>query len=239
MSSQEDPGHQSINDLESALHHDAAKDAKQKLTRHLKYHTNLELRKSDIHGIGVFAITQLQKGTSVGDYNRQPSPYSIDYTETGISELPDNHVQKVIKSFILTNNNGAYPIPEHGLNCTLGVTFYINSCQDTDKEANVEFGNKRDKSGFTEIITTRTIEKDEELLLPYSIDISRRGMTTIDKEGNCHELPEDVVPCCRVCQDDLPMNSSKEVIDIGCNCRNNKRMCQGCAVKWFSRHTSP
>ena len=233
MSSQERPGH-SINDLQSALHHDAATDAKEKLTRNLQNH-NLELRKSDIHGVGVFAITQLQKGTALGDYNRTPCPSTIDFTGEEISKLP-NHVQNIVKSFILPSNNDVYSIPEHGLACTLGVTWYINSCQGTDKDANVEFGNKRDMSGFTEIITTRKIEKDEELLLPYSTEISRRGMTTIDNAGNCHELPEDVVPCCRVCQDDLPMNSSKEVVDIGCNCNNNKRMCQGCAVKWFTQH---
>ena len=187
ISSQERPGH-SINDLQSALHHDAATDAEEKLTCNLQNH-NLELRKSDMHGVGFFAITQLQKGIAIGNFNQKPCPSNIDFTREEISKLP-NHVQNIVKYFILPSNNDVYTIPEHRLKCSLGVTWYINS------------GNKSVLSGFTEIITTRTVEKDEELLLPYSTEISRRGR-------NCHELPEDVVPCCRVCQDDLPMNSSK------------------------------
>ena len=122
MSSQERPGHPSMNDLQSALHHDAAKDAKEKLTRNLQNH-NLELRKSDIYGVGVFAITQLQKGITIGNFNRKQCL-----------------VQNTVIFFILPSN-------------------------------------------------------------------------AIDNVGNCHELPEDVVPCCRVCQDDLPINSSKEVVE--------------------------
>ena len=58
---------------------------------------------------------------------------------------------KTIKSFIPPNTYGTYPIPYHGLACTFGTSWYVNSIEITGKVANVEFGNKKDESGYTKI----------------------------------------------------------------------------------------
>ena len=210
--------------------------AKERLRGNLLQH-NIELRQSDIEnaGVGVFAIRKISSGTAIAKFNGPPSARTIAFTEEEVSAL-DEDVQEIIRKFILPHN-GKYPIPKHGLSYALGVSWYINSCVGTDKSANVVFGNKRDESGYTEIVTTRAIEKGEELLLPYTHKNSKRCMTTIsivDGLERQHALPEAVVPCCRVCQEDLPVNKRESVIDIGCKCTNHNLMCQDCAVNWFT-----
>ncbi|KAL7482982.1 hypothetical protein ACHAW6_008636 [Cyclotella cf. meneghiniana] len=63
-------------------------------------------------------------------------------------------------------------------------------------------------------------------------------MTTIDSAGRRDDLPENILPCCRVCLTDFPVNARADVINIGCKCRESCMMCHGCAVKWFTTRIS-
>lgn len=209
---------------------------KEKLLRCLRSH-NVDLRASEVHGIGVFAMTDIPKGTHLFKFNGAPTSATTDLSPQELSTL-DEHVQFTVRKFFLPNSDGSFPIPAHGLSCALGLSFFMNSSHDTQHTANVEFGNKRDESGFTEIVTSRDIKRDEELLVPYRIENSMRGMSTIANGGDSLErrdpLPEDVLDSCRICMKDLPSAANPtDVVDIGCNCRNDSRMCRGCAQKWF------
>lgn len=174
---------------------------KEVLLRHLQNHHHVEIRPSEVDGVGVFALVDIPRpGTVLFRFNGEPSSRTVPLKRREVAGLPD-HVQTTLGKFILPGNNGVYHVPAHGLTCALGLGFYVNSCKGTNRVANVEFGNRIDDSGFVEIVTTRGIMKDEELLLPYECSNSMRGTSTIETE-NGHErlekLPEDASPFCRM-----------------------------------------
>ena len=59
-------------------------------------------------------------------------------------------------------------------------------------------------------------------------------MTTIGSVG-CHDnLPENILPCCRVCLTDFSVNARGDVANIGCKCQESCMMCHQCTVKWLT-----
>ncbi|KAL9185899.1 hypothetical protein ACHAXT_003676 [Thalassiosira profunda] len=142
---------------------------KESLLSNLESH-NAELRPSSIHGIGVFALALIPVGTKLFQFNGGPSSRTCGLAADEIGSLP-NHVQHILQKFILYNEeDGLYHVPEHGLSCALGVSYYLNSAEGAKHEPNVEFGRDLDSSGLAEIVATRDIGKDEELLLSYQVN---------------------------------------------------------------------
>jgi hypothetical protein len=59
-------------------------------------------------------------------------------------------------------------------------------------------------------------------------------MITIGSVG-CHDnLPENILPCCRVCLTDFSVNARGDVANIGCKCQESCMMCHQCTVKWLT-----
>jgi hypothetical protein len=154
---------------ESNLNPEALNEAiKFSLLKNLEDNSIVEIRPSDIDGVGVFANRLIPKGTILFQFNCNPTHETVDFTPAEIETLnPD--AQRIIIKFFL-NENGYYAIPKHGIACALGMSFYINSS--SQEKANVKFGTKIDLSGYREIIANRKICPNEELMLPYSLPSS-------------------------------------------------------------------
>ncbi|KAL7451491.1 hypothetical protein ACHAWC_003324 [Mediolabrus comicus] len=147
---------------------------KRQLLRNIDLNSCVEIRPSQIHGVGIFANRAIPKGTQVFKFNCKPTHKTVDCSQDEIdSLLPD--AQRMVKKFFLPRR-GCYPIPKHGIACALGLSFLVNSCEVEDVfdfNANLEFGDKKDFSGYLEIVAARKIDPDEELVLSYTFDRSR------------------------------------------------------------------
>ncbi len=146
-------------------------EEKEELIRNLSTH-NVRLGQSKIKGagIGVFAMTTIRKDTKLFQINGEPSGDTIILTKREIAKLPP-HVQTVVKAYLLPDEiTGFRHVPKNGLSFALGVSWYLNTADGTGMEPNVEFGDELDAFGFKDMITTRQIEKDEELLLSYDVN---------------------------------------------------------------------
>ena len=105
---------------------------KEELIRNLSTH-NVRLAQSKIEGagIGVFAMTTIRKGTKLFQMNGEElSGETISLTEREISQLPE-HVQTVVKAFLLPDDKGSRDVPKNGLSIALGVSFYLNTAKGT------------------------------------------------------------------------------------------------------------
>ena len=129
---------------------------------------NVAVKRSQIHGVGGIAVTNIPKNTKLFKFNGVAGAGIIDLPSHELRTLPD-HVQNMVKDLFVPNADGSYPIPKAGMNCALGISYFLNSAHGTAYEPNVEFGCKRDESGMAEIITTKDIEVGEELLLDYPL----------------------------------------------------------------------
>ncbi len=143
---------------------------KRQLLRNIDLNSCVEIRTSQLDGVGIFANREIPKGTQVFKFNCKPTLKTVDCSQEEIgSLLPD--AQRMVKKFFLPRN-GCYPIPKSGLACVLGLSFLVNSCG-VKAKANLKFGDKKDFSGYLEIVAARKIDPDEELCLPYKFDPSR------------------------------------------------------------------
>ena len=91
--------------------------------------------------------------------------------------------QEIVKKFFLQKEDGSYPVPKHGMACALGLSFYCNSSHSTGGQANIRFGDKKDLSGYLEIVADRDILPDEELLLSYEFPQSRRSPDNVSSSS--------------------------------------------------------
>ena len=88
----------------------------------LKEHVKTEIGISPVHGVGLFAIVDIEKGTEVFQkWNGETEIYSMTYGEA--LTLPKQILQVVLKSFannIVNNNSDIY------YRLTNGVNFLIS-----------------------------------------------------------------------------------------------------------------
>ena len=82
---------------------------KEKLLAHLREKTYCELRSSARHGVGVQAVVPIPAGVNPFETNGLPSKKTINLTDDEVDGLP-LHVQDMIRSFILVDKNGLYPV---------------------------------------------------------------------------------------------------------------------------------
>ena len=131
---------------------------------------NVELRPSKIHGVGVYALTRIGQGTVLFSFNGVPSSQSINLSSEDVKTLPD-YVQKSIQAVVLPNRDGSYPVPKHDVSCALELSWYLNSSHGTEYPSNDKFIDRRDASGYSQIVTTKDVEEGDELLLSYSEEL--------------------------------------------------------------------
>ncbi len=126
--------------------------------------TYCRLGVSSISGIGVIAIQDIAAGTNPFVY---PGSAALEYkviyiTEDELEELPET-VQKLVKDFIIKNEDDMYAIPENGMNA-LDITFYMNHSKTPNVEIVFDSACK-----YTTYKVMRRIKKGEELTIDYRV----------------------------------------------------------------------
>ncbi len=119
------------------------------IINNLKDKTYCKLGCSKIHGVGVFAIKKIPKGTRLFDEYEKLIWFEID--DNKLKEIDENVLEYLKKFYVKRNNK--YFITNKTLN-EMGLMFYINHSENP----NIEF--------FT-YCTMRDIDVDEELTLDY------------------------------------------------------------------------
>ncbi len=120
---------------------------------------------SEISGVGVVAIQDIPKNTNPFQY---PNKEFLDYNIVKVSReevktLPET-VQKLIKDFIIIDDNeNYYAIPENGLN-SMDITFYMNH----SNKPNIDIIFDK-KCKYVTFKTNKKIKIGEELLINYKI----------------------------------------------------------------------
>lgn len=130
---------------------------KQQLLKNLKENTYCRLGVSKIHGVGVFAILDIPKGTNpfIGSFNGD----GIVFTKKELEELP-KQVKKMIDDFFIPERD-TIELPASGLN-GIDISFYSNHSSTP---------NMKTDDGET-FITIRDIKEGEELTYSYIKDSS-------------------------------------------------------------------
>jgi len=130
------------------MHH-----AKKKIINRIKQ-TYCRLKRSKVHGIGIFAIKEIPKGIDPFIAEARPKWIKINKKEFGKMHK-ENH--KLLDDFFWFDKQGNGWVPECGIS-GMGVSFYSNH----SKKPNIK---RIDEDG--NFITLRKIKKDEELLVDY------------------------------------------------------------------------
>lgn len=128
---------------------------KSSLLSHLKHEVYCRLKPSKIHGIGIFAIKKIPKGTD--PFPHAPSHKSIVFKKEELKDL-DIEVKKIIHDLLVFEGDTVH-IPACGINC-LDVSFYINH-SDTP---NTGYSESKEN-----LIALRDIEAGEELTADYKL----------------------------------------------------------------------
>ena len=145
---------------------------KTRLLTHLNRDVHARLTESDLGGIGLRAIHNIEKHTDVFAINAERTVATCDNTEIHLTEDDLMKLHKDVEKYVrdtIAPVDGEYPVPEQGLNA-LDPSFFINATT-VQKKANVEFlGGMRDLRGLAPIRSTRLIKKGEELLMQAKLD---------------------------------------------------------------------
>src|SRR3989344_7395146 len=116
------------------------------------------LQKSNISGVGVFAIRNIKKGTNPFNGKRVVTYTSVPlHRIMGSTDIHEN-VKKLMKDMYVIKANKVYA-PDHGLN-EVDVSYFINHSSDSP---NME----ERGSGFA-FYTKRDIEAGEEVTVAYA-----------------------------------------------------------------------
>ncbi len=145
------------------------KNRKEKLIENLRKEVLCKIGPSEIHGVGVFAIKDIPKGTelfktsneSMGE-RRVSGDDIIDLSEEELVNLDDG-VVTMIKSNFVKSHLGSYSLPEGGPN-ELFWGYFLNH----SSMPNLSFKtDEEDKQGFVKFVSNRDIKKGEELTEDY------------------------------------------------------------------------
>lgn len=133
---------------------------KSKLLENLKNNVYCRLKKSDVHGVGVFAIKDIPVDidpfeNTIGCDDKDV----VILNESDISNL-NKGVKKMIDSFY-HETNGKYLIPVKGLN-SLDISYYLNH----SSEPNLTHYQDHN-CGMFNFRTIKEIKKGEELFINY------------------------------------------------------------------------
>ena len=118
------------------------------------------VRRSHVHGVGVFAVTNIKKGERIF---LEDDVQIIDVTDRELESLPDE-VRELINSYFIRTEEGNFPVLANGLN-DINLTFMINCCT-TAQERNLERVQIAD-GGYEQYVAFRDIICGEELFDLY------------------------------------------------------------------------
>ncbi|HRI00422.1 MAG TPA: SET domain-containing protein-lysine N-methyltransferase [Saprospiraceae bacterium] len=127
--------------------------SKVELLAHLAEENFIYLKPSPLHGIGVFALREIQKGCSSIFSNRDWGWEHLSYDE--VAELP-SHSQFMIETYCLFDDKGYY-VPSQGFTIMDQALFLNHS--ETPNIASINEGEK--------FVALRTIMEGEELVIDY------------------------------------------------------------------------
>jgi SET domain-containing protein len=137
---------------------------KKQLLKQLKENTFCRIMPSKIHGVGVFAIRNIPKGTNI--FKGSCSHKNIPLTQKDIKEL-DPAIRKMLKDFFVQKGEEIF-VPECALN-GIDISYFLNF----SKNPNVKAYTNGEK-----LIAKRTIRKGEELTCDYERDYGEKFIPT-------------------------------------------------------------
>jgi SET domain-containing protein len=131
-------------------------------------HQRIEVRKSGIHGKGVYATATIRKGTRIIEYTGEHVPWDI------AMDLPPNNPDDPYHTFFFSLENGDV------INAAVGgnASRFINHSCDPNCETNEE-----DDRIF--VYALRTICPGEELFYDYKIVPAEKRTKKVEKEFEC------------------------------------------------------
>lgn len=134
------------------------KVTKADILRDLTHNVYCRIKPSAMHGVGVFAIKLIPKGTNPFQTIRPDDVPSVHIAKDKIFENPDidDEVKHMVRDFH-TLRNGTVELPAMGMN-ELNISYFMN----TSKRPNI--GTKTGEEFFA----LRDIGKGEELTVDYA-----------------------------------------------------------------------
>jgi SET domain-containing protein len=129
---------------------------KRKLLNELTFNTYAKLGRSNIEGIGVFAITDIPKGcTSIFSDDSMPQEEWVKVLKTEVESLP-NHSKELIENYCLYDEDCFY-VPSTGFK-KLDLVVFLNHS---------ETPNLKSVNDGAFFVALTDIKKGEELLIDY------------------------------------------------------------------------
>jgi hypothetical protein len=135
---------------------------KENLINNLKNETFCKIGVSDISGVGVMAIKDISEGAKIFECCNDDLNDPIEINEEDLRGVGEP-ILKYAKNFLVQSGPNTYPFPAEGLN-SIGIIFYLNHSDNP----NTEFFFDGNLDGFVSFITSRKIEKGEELTQDYN-----------------------------------------------------------------------
>jgi len=131
---------------------------------HLKNDTFCRLGKSQVSGVGVFAIVDIP--ARINPFISFPSKedFFIDISREELFAL-DGEIQKYIKDFFAQDSSGNYPVNATGLN-NLNISHYVNH-SDVPNLFIEDISGLDVSSGLNTFLTKRRVFRGEELTCNY------------------------------------------------------------------------
>ena len=138
---------------------------KEKLLDNLKRDVFCRVGVSKINGVGLIAIKDISKGTTVFNLsNYLPERDElVDISEKEVSSL-DDEVVNLIKSYTAVSHLGTYAIHENGLN-NINLGYYLNHSNDPNIRINI--GKNTNPYQYANFVAIKDIKKGEELTENY------------------------------------------------------------------------
>jgi SET domain-containing protein len=152
-----------------------AGNLKHRLHQHLKHEVYCKLGVSTIHGVGVFALRDIPKGTL--PLKSMVSRKEKKFSRSELKEIPSS-VRKHLADFCLVES-GRVSVPEIGMNA-VNISVYLNH----SKTPNLFFN----KAEVLEAL--RDIARGEELTIDYDLSFGEEHVFG-DKELAADDKPEN------------------------------------------------
>ncbi len=138
------------------------KPEKQKLLNNLENNTFCRVKRSSLHGVGLFAIRDIDEGVNPFVKVNPVGPLIIELSEEELETLSDE-VRSYVKDFFAKDENGKYPVLCNGMNA-LDITFFLNHSNDPNVTADDNYVGLDTYSPYK---TIKKIKKGEELTQNY------------------------------------------------------------------------
>jgi SET domain-containing protein len=134
---------------------------KRLLLDNLKNNVYCRIGRSNIHGVGVIAIKNINKGENPFCLtNDEIIDYKLIYVPKEDIKKLHSGVKDMIKAFFTAEKDGGYYLPYNGLN-SLDISFYLN--HDQKNNLDIIMG----ETDFYEFRSNKLIKKGEELTINY------------------------------------------------------------------------